>query len=178
MIGWWVHSKQSPFVQRVMTWGAQNLAPKWHSNSSYMYFYSKDTDSLDVWKMNRTIECNKVLTHTQVSFWDIHVWEYTIMCRWIIEMKEPISPTCWLSLKMIYILTGCRLVDKDCIDVHVCNSIFIKVRVSTILHRPLQLHNTCSGISWPPKWCQIMDWCSSFYKGTLLNSKSIVMGRR
>ena len=35
------------------------------------------------------------------------------------------------------ILTGCRLVDKDCIDV--CNSIFIKMRVSTILHQPPQI---------------------------------------
>ena len=33
------------------------------------------------------------------------------------------------------VLTGCRLVDKDCIDA--CNSIFIRVRVNTILHRTL-----------------------------------------
>ena len=39
------------------------------------------------------------------------------------------------------VLTGCRLVDKDSIDA--CNSIFIRVRVNTILHRTPHFYGVC-----------------------------------
>ena len=65
-------------------------------------------------------------TSTKLS---IDVWLYLdrpgSLTNILVELKDDIS-------------TGCRIVDKDFIDA--CNSIFTKVRVSTILHRPPQIY--------------------------------------